>query len=220
MFCFRKTTEVRSVKPEVEGARVRRLALGVRRSLSDDRGVAALEGMLVFLLLAAVLLGVMLLGQWGTHLQTAQLGARLLAFDAGDTALAKLGKPRNQPSQQFSSESWDTLAGTLPAGWLNAMFVLPDDHYSGSVTGAARGRLAGQGSSLFDFSPASLGYHSGSSAASNPWTDSGPAVQSTFLGIAYYVGFNQETPAALQSIPEIPPAIPIAESIYARAGVR
>ena len=179
-----------------------------------------LEGILVFALLAGVLLGCMLLGQWGTHLQSAQMGARLLAFNAGDTALARLGKPRNQPEQRESTSAWYPLVNSVPGVWLDTMFGLENERYSGSVTGAARGQLPSQGTSLFEFSPASLGYHSGSSAASNPWVSPESVVQLTFLGIAYYVGRYQVTPEGLESIPGIPPAIPIVEEIYSRVGVR
>jgi hypothetical protein len=170
----------------------------------DDRGAAAIEGIIVVAILAGIFLGALLLGMWGTHLQSAQMGARLLAFDAGDDSLARYGR----------------AAPTLPAGWLNTMFVLPNDHFSGRVTGTQYGRSPTQGASLFDFGPAALGYHSGSSAGSNSWRDSEPGVQATFRGIMYYVGFNQETPEGLSSIPEIPPAIPLVETIYGRAGIR
>ena len=84
-------------------------------SLRDDRGVAMLEGILVFALLAGVLLGVMLLGQWGTRLQYSQMGARLLTFNAGDTSLAKFSRIGDSATQAFSTTTWDTLADSVPA---------------------------------------------------------------------------------------------------------
>jgi hypothetical protein len=188
--------------------------------------VATLEGILLFAMLAGVLLGIMLLGQWGTHRQYAQMGARLLTFDAGDVSLAKFGRSGDQAVQTFSSDSvtWETYSGfgTLSTGWLNTMFVdLPNDRVSGNVKGTQQGRLPSQGPSLFEFSRASLGYHSGASAASNPWADTTADVGSTFLGIAYWVGYNKSTPEGLNSIPTIPHSdLPLVESIYARVGVR
>jgi hypothetical protein len=188
-------------------------------SFRDDRGVATLEGLLVFALLVGVLLGCMLLGQWGTHLQYAQMGARLLTFNAGDVSLAKLGRPGNQATQTFSSGSWDAHAGTLPAHWLNGMFVLPDDRYQGSVTGTQNGQQPGSGPSLFEYTSRSLGYRSGSSAATNPWGSSATDARSTFLGVAYYVGRYRTTPEGLDSAPRIPTANPIMETIFGRVGV-
>ena len=193
-------------------------------SFRDDRGVATLEGILLFAMLAGVLLGVMLLGQWGTHRQYAQMGARLLTFDAGDESLATFGRPGGDAATEstFSSGTWDTYAESLPADWLNTMFVdLPNPSRSASVTGTQQGRLPSQGTSLFGFSPASLGYHSASSAASDPWADTTADVRSTFLGIAYWVGYNASTPEGLGSIPTIPHSgLPLLESIYTRVGVR
>jgi hypothetical protein len=193
-----------------------RSAYGVRRCLRDDRGVAMLEGILFFLLLAGVLLACIILGQWGTHLQNAQLGARLLAFNAGNDSVAKFGRAGDQATQTFTTGSWDTLAGILPANWLNMMFVLPNERFCGRVSGTQRGRLPGQTPSIFDFSSASMGYFSNSCAASNPWGDSEPVVQSEFLNIAYYVGRYRVDPKNLDSIPGIPPAIPLLETIYGR----
>src|SRR5512137_1507704 len=97
----------------------------------DDRGAAAIEGVIVVAILAGIFLGALLLGMWGTHLQSAQMGARLLAFDAGDDSLARYGRAGDEATQTFSRGTWDTLAPALPAGWLNTMFVLPNDHFSG-----------------------------------------------------------------------------------------
>jgi hypothetical protein len=189
-------------------------------SFRDDRGVASVEGILVVALLAGVLLACMLLGQWGTHLQSAQMGARLLTFNAGDLTLAKSGRPGDSATQTFSTGGWDAYAGTLPAGWLNTMFVLPNDRFAGRVKGTQRGRGPSQDKSLFTFSPTSVGYFSSSSAASNSWAASESAVRSTFYGIAYYVGFHRVTPEGIGSKPTIPSTIPVLESIYSRVGVR
>jgi len=189
-------------------------------SFRDDRGVAMIEGILVFALLCGVLLGCILLGQWGTNLQKTQMGARLLTFDAGDISLAKFGRPGDSATQTFTTGGWDAYAGTLPAGWLNTMFVLPNDRYSGRVKGTQRGRLSSQGPSLFGFSPVSMGYFSSSAAASNSWASSTTGVRLTFLGIAYHVGRYRVTPEGLGSKPTIPAAIPVLESIYTRVGVR
>jgi hypothetical protein len=192
-------------------------------SFRDDRGQAALEGILVFAFLVAVLLGCMLLGQWGMHLQYAQMGARMLTFNASDEPLAKLGRPGNTATQTLSSSDWDTLSGVsaLPTAWLNTMFVgLSNDRYAGRVAGTQHGRLAGQGPSMFDYAPASVGYHSGAAAATNPWADTTSDVRSMFMGIAYNVGRYRLDPQTISTKPTVPPAIAVLESIYARSGVR
>jgi hypothetical protein len=182
--------------------------------------VAALEGILVFVLLAGVLLGVMLLGQWGTHLQSSQMGARLLTFNAGSTSLAKFGRAGDSATQTFSTGGWDAYAGTLPASWLNMMFVLPNDRYSGRVKGTQRGRQSSSAPSLFAFTGASVSYFSNSSATSNSWAVSESVARTTFNGIAYYVGRYRVTPQSIGSKPTIPSAIPVVESIYRKAGIR
>jgi hypothetical protein len=212
--------KVKNLKSEVRSSNRSRGGAGKASPLplADDRGVATLEGLLVSILLTGVLLGVMLLGQWGTHLQYAQMGARLLAFNAGDVSLAKFGRAGDSATKSFSTGGWGSSSPALSADWLNMMFVLPNDRYAGRVTGTQRGRLAGQGGSLFDFSRASVGYFAHSSAASNPWSDSPSAVRLKFLGIVYYVGFNRTSPQGLGSVPSIPTSIPLVESIYARVG--
>jgi hypothetical protein len=186
--------------------------------------VAAVEGILLVALLAGVLLACMLLGQWGTHRQYAQMGARLRTFDAGTDSVARFNRLSDQTSQTLSrdSVSWDTYFGALAeADWINIMFVgLHNDRLTGGRQGVQQGRLASPGPSLFDFSPASLGYHSGASAATNSWTDSADSVRLTFLGIAYWVGYNEMTPEGLGTRPEIPASgLPILDTIYARVGV-
>ncbi len=180
-----------------------------------------LEGILVFVMLAGVLLGCLLLGQWGTRLQNAQMGARLLAFNAGDENLARFGRAGDSATRTLTPGSWDTLATSLPTAWLNTMFTsLTDDRSSGRVKGTQRGRLADQGPSVVNFTRASVGYFSTSSAGSNSWLGTAVAAQNTFLGIAYYVGRYRVSPQSIGSKPTIPGAIPVVESIYARAGVR
>jgi hypothetical protein len=191
---------------------IRQSCAGIGHCLRDDRGVAALEGILVFLELVAVLLGVMLLGQWGTHLQYAQMGARLLTFNAGDLTQARFGRPGNQAETTFSRD-------TLPVNWFNTLFVLHNDHRSGRVRGTQRGRLAREhGSSLFEFSAAKLGYYSGSSAACNAWTGSEEDFRSKFLRITYLVGRSRVQPQELDSVPPIPTSIALLETVYTRVG--
>ncbi len=185
-----------------------------------------LEGLLVFALLAGVLLGCVLLGQWGVHLQYAQMGARLLAFDAGDVFLAKFGRTGDEAVQTFTrdSVSWSAYSSTLPAAWLGLLLdSLPNDRYAGSVRGTQRGRLPSKGRSLFDFSSAALGYHSGSSVATNAWADTTADVKSKFLSIAWWVGYNEQPGGSVTSIPEVPPppatvAI-LLGTIYERVGI-
>ncbi|MBM3330732.1 hypothetical protein FJY68_02630 [candidate division WOR-3 bacterium] len=129
---------------DARGLAGRSVGAAVRRHLADDRGVAALEAVLVLLFIAGVLLGIVLLGQWGTHLQYSQMGARLLAFDAGDETLAKSGRAGDSAIQTFSISSWDPYGGSLPVGWLNVMFVLPNQRFCGRVSGVQSGRLLGQ----------------------------------------------------------------------------
>ena len=218
MCCYPRKLQTPNAKrrtPE-SGARTSAFAL-----LLDDRGVAVLEGILVFALLAGVLLGCMLLGQWGTHLQYSQMGARLLAFDAGDISLAKLGKPGSQPVQTFSSKNWDTLAPGVNTIWLHKMYTLSNGDFSGSVSGTAHGRLQGQGPSLFDFAAATVGYHaSGWAAASDPWGTPESLAQSNFIRIAYRVGLKQVSPSGLDSTyaRPIPHGDTMLETIYGFVG--
>jgi hypothetical protein len=186
----------------------------------DDRGVAALEGVLVFALLAGMFLACLLVAQWGTSLQSAQMGARLLAFDAGDVDLAKLGKPANQPVQQFASENWGALVNGVTANWLGNVFTLSDSDVSSSVTGTAHGRLSVQ-ASLFAYARATMGYHAlGWAAASDPWGMPESVVQSTFLRIAYHVGLTQTEPGGLDSTcaRAIPHGDTVLETIYGLMG--
>jgi hypothetical protein len=148
------------------------------------------------------------------------MGARLLTFNAGTESLARFGRAGNQAAQAHTTGSWNAYAESLPTGWLNTMFVLPDEHFRGSVAGTQRGREPGTGSSLYQYTSRALGYRSASSAATNPWADTAPNVTSTFLGIAYWVGYNRTTPQGLTSKPTIPSTIPVLETIYSRVGVR
>jgi Flp pilus assembly pilin Flp len=220
MCCYHRT-----MKPQAASRRpVHRSSFIVHRLSSDDRGVAAVEGILLVALLAGVLLACMLLGQWGTHRQYAQMGARLRTFDAGTDSVARFNRLSDQTSQTLSrdSVSWDTYFEALAeADWINIMFVgLHNDRLSGSRKGTQQGRLPSQGTSMFDFSPASVGYHSEASAATNSWADTTSNVELTFLGIAYWVGYNETTPEGLGSKPEIPASgLPILDTIYARVGV-
>ncbi len=214
--------EVQSPKSKVQSANVRRgLRLFLRLALRDDRGVATVEGILVFALLVGVLLGCILLGQWGTQLQNSQMGARLLAFDAGDPDLARFGRAGDTATQTVTPGEWDTLATGLPTDWLNVMFTsLTDDRSAGRVKGRQRGRLASPGHSLFDFSAASMGYLSTSAAGTNSWAGTAASAESTFFGISFHVSRYQVSPQSINSKPSIPSTIPVVESIYARSGVR
>jgi hypothetical protein len=198
---------------------------GVRTSafalVPDDRGIATVEGILVFALLVGVLLGCILLGQWGAQLQNSQMGARLLAFNAGDANLARFGRAGDTAIRTVTTAAWDTLAAGLPTNWLNIMFTsLTDERSAGRVKGRQQGRLASQGGSLFDFATASMGYFSTSAAGSNSWAGTAGAAESTFLGIAYYVGRYRVSPQSIGAKPSIPLTIPVVESIFVRSGVR
>jgi hypothetical protein len=65
-----------------------------------------------------------------------------------------------------------------------------------------------------------MGYVSTSAAGTNSWAGTAAAAESTFLGVAYYVGFNRVSPQSINAKPSIPSTIPVLESIYVRAGVR
>jgi len=173
-----------------------------------------------------VLFAALFVGMWGTGMQSAQMGARLLAFDAGDIALAKLGRPANLPVQQFTTESWDTLVDTHIAvgkvGWLSNMFALSNDLVSGTVTGTHRGRLPGDTRSLFDYTPATMGYHARDwTAALNSWGAPESAVKSTFLRVAFNVARYQvdTTNFTSMAVGPLPNSPPILQTIFDRAGV-
>ena len=205
--------------------KIRRSSAFARRCLSDDRGVATLEGIFVYLGLTLVLLGVLLLGQWAQHLQRAQMGARLLTFNAGDLNLAKFGRPGDHAETTFTRDSvaWSSYAAfdVLPVNWFNALFVLHNDRRSGRVRSTPRQSnplTSVTGSSLFDFSLAALGYNSGSSTACNAWDGSEADARSKFLSISYSVGRTRVHPQGLTSAPPIPASIPLLETVYTRVG--
>jgi hypothetical protein len=194
-------------------------------SLRDERGAAAVEGLVVFAVLAGVFFANLLISNWGTSLQYGQMGARLLAFDAGDVQLAKLGKSSRQPVQKFASTSWDTISKIDPAaaGWLNGMFVLSNDRFSASVSDTTEGRLPGQTRSLAHYGPATMSYFTKDwSAAANPWVNAESTVGLQFLNISYYVGRHHVSPSVIDSTYAvgIPNTIPLVETIYSRVGVR
>lgn len=197
----------------------------LRRIAADQQGVAALEGILVFAVIAGVLFACLLISQWSSSLQCGQMGARLLAFDAGDVELARMGRPSRRPVQQVTHGEWDTLPGISPAtaGWLGGMFTLSNDFISARVTDTTHGRLPGPGS-LFNLSPATMSYFSRDwTAAANPWNMTESTVRLAFLNIAYRVGRERLSPDVLDSLKAqaIPPAYSaIVETIYSRLGVR
>ena len=195
------------------------------RFLRDDRGVAATEAMIVLALLGGVFFAGLLLARWSTNLQSAQMGARLLAFDAGDVDFAKLGKPSRTATRQLVAETWDTLVDTLvdasKSGWLTGMFTLSSTRASSRVAGSAQGRLPGQ-QSAFDYSPATMAYHaSGWATASNPWGIPESVVRSSFLRISFNVARYQVDTASFVSmtVQPFPTSPEILETIFGRAAV-
>jgi hypothetical protein len=200
------------------------LAAGLRRAARGmrlgDRGVAALEGLLVVAMLAGFFCACLLLSSWGTSLQSAQMGARLLAFNAGNVNLAKVGKPLSQPTQQFASQNWVLLFNSPTASWLGNMFTLRDSNVTGNDLGTAKGRLPGQ-ASLFSYPPATMGCNAhGWAGISDPWGMPESVAQSTYLRIAYHVGLNRTTPSGLDSTSAraIPHGDTCLETIYHKVG--
>jgi hypothetical protein len=214
MSCFRRRI-----------ARAGRRLRAARGAAADERGAAALEGIIVAAVFAGVFFASVLMSRWGTSLQFGQMGARLLAFDAGDVELAKLGKSSRRPVQKFESSNWDTIAKIDPAtaDWLGGMFVLSNDYYSAGVSDTTHGRLPGQTRSLFHYGPTTMSYFTHNwSAAANPWVMSESIVRLTFLNISYHVGRYQTSPYVLDSTnaQQIPYSIPVLETVYARIGIR
>ena len=213
MWCFRS----RIMRPVV-----RRL----RAVAGDDHGVAGIEAVLIFALLAGVFLACLMLGQWGAGLQASQMGARLLAFDAGDTALAKLGRPSRVPTQLFLSPDWDTLVDTLvdtaKSRWLANTFGLSNDLFRGTVTGSAQGREPGQ-RSLFDYARTSMGYRARNwSASTNAWGIPESVATDMFLLMWGNVVMNEVDSGEIvtMTVDAIPPQIAILETIFTRVGIR
>jgi hypothetical protein len=216
MFCFHKAYRLRA-------GRRSRAGLGIA---ADERGAAALEGIVLAAVLAGMFFANVLIGNWGTSLQYGQMGARLLAFGAGDVQFAKLGKSSSRrPVQKFASTSWDTISKIDPttADWLGGMFVLSNDYYSAGVSDTTHGRLPGQTRSLLDYGPATMSYFTQDwSAAANPWVNTESIVQKQFINISYHVGRYHASPEALDSThaAEIPYTTPVLETIFGRVGVR
>ncbi len=199
-----------------------RLGRVVLRLAYDGRGVATLEGIVVLALFAGVFFACLLLGQWGVSLQSGQMGARLLAFDAGDAQLARLGRVSRHPAQSYVNEDWVMLFNSRTANWINRVFTLSNGRFLGSVADTTHGRLPG-GPSLFGYAPASMRYHTDQwSAATGAWPAPDSALRLKLLSTAYYVGRYRLGPDDLDSTYGlgIPAAIPILETIYARVGVR
>ena len=146
MFCSHR--KVRIVNCELRkpkfGFMLRNSAFGFPW-FGDDRGVAALEGILVFALLAGVFLVCLLLAQWGTSLQNAQMGARLMAFDAGDADLAGSGSHRTMPRSNSRARTGTRWSTARLQNWLGNMFTLSNGGLSGSVTDGDEGARAGSG---------------------------------------------------------------------------
>ena len=179
----------------------------------------------MFAVLAGVFFANVLVNNWGTSLQYGQMGARLLAFDAGDVELARIGKSTRKPVQKFESSSWDTIAkvDASTSGWLNGMFVLSNDRFSDSVADTAQGRLPAQAASLFNYQPATMSYFTQDwSAAANPWVNTESIVRQQFLNISYHVGRYHTEPQALDSTQaaKIPYTFPVLETIFGRVGIR
>jgi hypothetical protein len=188
----------------------------------DEQGTATLEGIIVLAVFAGMFCACLLLGQWSTSLQSGQMGARLMAFDAGDVELARLGRPSRRPAQQFVNQGWVGLFNSQTANWLSGMFALVNGQFSGSVADTTHGRLPGQ-SALFDFSRTTMKYRTdGWTATPDPWALSDSAVRLRLLTLAYYVGRYQVGPQNVDStlVPGIPIANAILETVYTRIGVR
>jgi hypothetical protein len=153
------------------------------------------------------------------------MGGRLLAFNAGDVTLARLGQPSNQAAELVTSQSWDSLLKTMAVSWLGDsiqnLFTLSNGNVAGTVTGAAKGKLPGQ-ASLFAYAPATMGYDAPDwAAAYDPWRRSDSAVASEFLHIAYYVGSTQSSTSGLDSLSGqvIPYGDTILQTIYGLVGL-
>ena len=209
MFCFHKAFRLRAG----------------RGIAADERGAAALEGIVLAAVFAGVFFANVLINSWGTSLQYGQMGARLLAFDAGDVELARLGKSTRRPVQQFASSNWDTIPkiDAATADWLNGMFVLSNDRFSASVADTTEGRLPGQTRSLLHYGPATMSYFTHDwSAAANPWVNTESIVRLQFLNISYHVGRHHTSPYVLDSTHAvaIPNTIPLVETVYIRLGIR
>jgi len=193
----------------------------------DERGVATIEAIIVFVVLVGVFFTCLLLGRWGTGLQSAQMGARLLAFDAGDTALAKLGLSSRRPSQVFVTEDWDTLVDSLvspaKAHWLDNTFSLANQLVTGSVTGTAQGRAPRQSGNLFSHPRTTLGYHARDWAtSSNSWGMPESLVEDKFLLIwgNLVLSKTDTTGITAMEVTPIPQQLEIIETIFGRAGIR
>jgi hypothetical protein len=190
----------------------------------DDRGQSALEGVLAAMVLVGMFLACFFLTQWGTGMQDAQMGARLMAFGAGDTTLAKLNNPRNEVSQLSINQDWDSVITAIQTGWhghrIRDLFTLTNSATTGSVTGTAKGRLPGQ-SKLLSYPAAAMGYYSPDwAAAYNPWQSPSYLVRRRFMHIAYYEGLTLTDTNSLDSTSgqTIPHGDTVLQTIYGLMG--
>jgi hypothetical protein len=219
MFCFPD----RDRRPATGGRRT--TDDGRRTFFRDDRGQAALEGLLAVAILVGLLLACFFLNQWGIRAQCARVGSRLLAFNAGDTVLAKLGVLSNKPVRQVASRNWDSLVKAVAANStgdsVRKLFTLADSDVSSCVTGTAQGKLPKQ-ASLFAYAPTTMGFNAADWAtASGQWRMIDSVVQAEFVHLGYYVGLYRTSPNALDSTcgRSIPHGNRVLDSIYVRAGV-
>ena len=157
----------------------------------NDQGQAALEGVLAVAVLGGVFLASLFLAQWGLGLQSAHMGARLLAFEAGDYPTAAQGKPANHPLQNTDADLHDGDWGSGFASGImhiiHKIFSQGDIH--GQVTGTTRGRVPGQ-STLFSYASKVMGYHADYWASSDPWKVDKTAVKVVFYLVAWFVAWT------------------------------
>jgi hypothetical protein len=158
-----------------------------------EEGQAVLEGVLSAITLLIIIAACFFLFAWGSSLQHAHMGARVLAFRAAGPEVAW---PRNPTGATTNDDKDDPDRGqkrwTDPDGYWNGsggllgdMIGLLNSEQSGTVTDRATGKVF-----ILDPGRTTLGFKVHYVTASNPWRISRALVDGTFFLTAWFVGFN------------------------------
>ena len=126
------------------------------------------------------------------------MGARLLAFDAGDVKLARL-EAVEQPAQQFTKRELGHAGQQRNRDWLSNMFTLTNRELYGQRDRHDARALPGQ-AVFFAYAPAAMGYYAnGWAAASDPWGMPESLVQSKFCASRIMSELTRAGPGRLDS---------------------
>ena len=173
-----------------------------------EEGQAVLEGVLSAITLLVVIAACFFLFAWGSSLQHAHMGARVLAFRAAKSEVAwprnpsgaTTGEDNDEPEHgqkrwNDPSKYWNGAAGLL-----GDMLGSLNSEQSGTVTDRATGKVF-----ILDPGRTVLGFRVHYVTASNPWRMDKTLVSIAFFGTAWFVGFSGKSLGELTGHEEGPP---------------